>query len=120
MPEQTFIDTNTQPWQAFELIPGTSVLPLVEPVPHGSLHKLRMVAGTVIPIHQHPADEYVYVLSGTVQTEMGEAATRAARICPAGTFWFTPAQAQNGPHTAITDVELITVRLGAMGEFDPG
>jgi anti-sigma factor ChrR (cupin superfamily) len=110
MPEQSFIETNAQMWQPFDLVPGTFVIPLVEPVPQGSIHKLRMVAGTVIPVHHHPVDEYVYVLSGTVQT--------GNHICEAGTFWFTPARTQNGPHHALTDVEIITIRLGAMGEFE--
>lgn len=111
MLQQMFIETIAQPWQSFDLVPGTFVLPLAEPVPQGSIHKLRLLAGTVIPVHEHPADEYVYVLSGTIQT--GE------RICEAGTFWFTPAHAKNGPHTAMTDVEIITIRLGAMGVFEP-
>jgi quercetin dioxygenase-like cupin family protein len=68
-----------------------------------------MAAGTIIPIHYHPCDEYVYVLNGTIKT--GE------RQCATGTFWFTPANAKNGPHEAITDVEILTVRLGAMGAF---
>ncbi len=58
----------------------------------------------------HPCDEYVYVLNGTVET--------AGRECKAGTFWFTPAHANNGPHKAITDVELMTIRLGEMGVFE--
>jgi quercetin dioxygenase-like cupin family protein len=111
MPEQSFIETNAHRWQPFDLISGTFVQPLAEPVPQGSIHKLRMVAGTVIPVHQHPVDEYVYVLSGTVQT--GE------QTCEAGTFWVTPAHTRNGPHCAMTDVELLTIRLGAMGEFEP-
>ncbi len=110
MSEQTFIETDTQPWQAFEPVPGTQVLPLAEPVPQGSIHRLRIAAGTVIPVHRHPCDEYVYVLSGTVETSDHE--------CKPGTFWFTPANAKNGPHKAITDVELMTVRLGAMGVFE--
>ena len=38
--------------------------------------------------------------------------------CQAGTFWFTPANTKNGSHKAITDVELLTIRLGAMGVFE--
>jgi anti-sigma factor ChrR (cupin superfamily) len=110
MPEQIFIDTNHQNWHPFDLAPGTTILPLAMPVPHGSIHKLRMVAGTTIPIHHHPSDEYVYVLSGTVKT--------GDQICEAGTFWFTPANTKNGPHHAITDVEIVTIRLGAMGDFE--
>jgi hypothetical protein len=34
------------------------------------------------------------------------------------TFWFTPANTQNRSHKAITDVEIITIRLGAMGVFE--
>ena len=110
MAEQIFIDTDTQQWLDLEQFPGTQILPLAEPVPQGSIHRLRMAAGTVIPVHSHPCDEYVYVLNGTVET--------AGRECKAGTFWFTPAYAKNGPHKAITDVELMTIRLGEMGVFE--
>jgi hypothetical protein len=57
----------------------------------------------------HPADEFVLVLSGTIET--------GGRRCEAGTFWTTPADIRQGPHVAVTQVELLTVRLGAMGPF---
>ena len=110
MIKQTFIDTNTQQWLELEQLPGTQILPLAEPVPQGSIHKLRIFAGTVIPVHVHPCDEYVYVLDGTIETGGHE--------CTPGTFWFTPANTKNGPHKAITDAEIITIRLGAMGVFE--
>jgi quercetin dioxygenase-like cupin family protein len=110
MPEQTYMETHRQPWQPFDLVPGTYVVPLANPLPQGSIHKLKMVAGTMIPAHKHPSDEYVYVLSGTVQT--GDLSFEA------GTFWFTPANTKNGPHYAVTDVEVVVVRLGAMGDFE--
>ncbi|WP_375475512.1 cupin domain-containing protein [uncultured Nostoc sp.] len=110
MNKQTFVDTETETWFEFQPVPGTKLLPLAEPVPKGSIHKLQMIAGTVIPVHYHPCDEYVYVLKGTIETTGCE--------CKAGTFWFTPAHTQNGPHKAITSVELITIRLGEMGIFE--
>jgi len=110
MDEQTFIDTSTEQWLKLEQFPGTEFLPLAEPVPQGSIHRLRMSAGSVIPVHVHPCDEYVYVLKGTIETD--------ERECKQGTFWFTPANTTNGSHKAITDVELITIRLGAMGVFE--
>ena len=109
MSAQKFIDTNTQSWQNLEQFPDTQILPLAEPVSQGSIHRLKMKQGTVIPIHYHPCDEYVYVLEGAIETDGSE--------CQAGTFWFTPANTKNGSHTAVTDVELLTIRLGAMGEF---
>jgi hypothetical protein len=54
----------------------------------------------------------VQLLSGIIET----AGTR----CEAGTFWRTPAGIRQGPHVAITDVEILTIRLGPMGEFEPG
>ncbi|TBR61981.1 hypothetical protein B4U84_07815 [Westiellopsis prolifica IICB1] len=77
------------------------------PVP---IPKRSKSANTVIPIHYHPCDEYVYVLKGIIET--------GGRECTSGTFWFTPANTKNGPHKAITDVEIITIRLGAMGVFE--
>lgn len=110
MLEQKFTDTNTQSWQNLEQFSGTQMLPLAEPVPQGSIHRLQMKQGTVIPVHYHPCDEYVYVLEGIIETDGKE--------CKSGTFWFTPANTKNGSHKAITDVELLTIRLGAMGEFE--
>jgi quercetin dioxygenase-like cupin family protein len=108
--KQKFTDTNTQSWQNLAQFPGTQIMPLAEPVPQGSIHKLRMKQGTVIPVHYHPCDEYVYVLEGIIETD--------AKECKSGTFWFTPANTKNGSHKAITDAELLTIRLGAMGEFE--
>jgi quercetin dioxygenase-like cupin family protein len=110
MTEQTFIDTNNQQWLDLEQFPGTQLLPLAEPVPQGSIHRLKMTAGTIIPVHVHPCDEYVYVLSGTIETSGNE--------CKSGTFWFTPANTTNGSHKAITDVEILTIRLGELGIFE--
>lgn len=109
---QTFIDPGSVAWQAPDFLPGVLLLPLAEPVPGGSIHRARLAAGTVIPVHTHPADEHVLVLSGTVET--------GGRRCEAGTFWTTPAGTRQGPHVAVTDVELLTVRLGAMGPFGDG
>jgi anti-sigma factor ChrR (cupin superfamily) len=110
MPEQTFIQTDSERWLNLDRFPGTQFLPLATPVAGGSIHLLKMKAGTIIPLHTHPCDEYVYVLSGEIET--------GDKICDRGTFWFTPAQTQQGCHRAITDVEIVTIRLGEMGIFE--
>src|SRR5882757_2770042 len=107
---QSFIDHKATGWVAIEFLPGVTLLPLAQPVQDGSIHRARLSKGTVIPPHTHPADEYVMVLSGTVET--------GGRRCETGTFWITPAGTRQGPHVALTDVELLTVRLGAMGAFE--
>ena len=107
---QTFIDTSRTPWLEIDFLPGVQVMPMAEPVAQGSIHLARLSAGTIIPAHTHPGDEYVYVLVGTIDTDQ----TR----CPAGTFWRTPAGMRQGPHVAVSDVQLLTVRLGAMGSFE--
>lgn len=112
MSDQTFLSPSAGSWLTIDFLPGVELLPLAQPVPDGSIHKARLAQGTVIPIHTHPADEFVLVLSGIVET--------AGRRCEAGTFWTTPADTRQGPHVAITDVELLTVRLGAMGRFGDG
>jgi len=106
---QTFIDPGAGAWLKIDVLPGVELMPLAQPVPDGSIHRARLAAGTTIPVHTHPADEFVLVLSGTVET--------GGRRCAKGTFWTTPAGTRQGPHTAVTDVELLTVRLGAMGPF---
>ncbi len=109
--ESVFIDDDAQAFSELEAFPGASWTVLAEePVPQGSIHRLRMAEGTVIPPHTHPVDEFVYVLNGTIET--------GGRVCLAGTFWKTPAGTRQGPHVAKTDVELMTVRLGPMGEFE--
>jgi quercetin dioxygenase-like cupin family protein len=107
--QQTFIDTTAETWQTIDFLPGVHLLPLAQPVPAGSIHRVKLAAGTTIPVHTHPADEYVMVLSGLIET--------GGRRCEQGTFWTTPAGTRQGPHIAITDVDLLTVRLGAMGPF---
>jgi anti-sigma factor ChrR (cupin superfamily) len=106
---QTFIDLAAGVWQAIDFLPGVHLMSLAQPVPDGSIHRARLLAGTIIPPHTHPADEFVLVLSGVVDT--------GGRRCETGTFWMTPAGIRQGPHVAISDVELLTVRLGAMGSF---
>jgi anti-sigma factor ChrR (cupin superfamily) len=107
---QTFQDLATQQFTDISIFPGTSWVVLAEPVSQGSIHRLKMKQGTIIPVHTHPVDEYVFVVSGTLKT--------GDRICEAGCFWTTQKDTKQGAHEALTDVELITIRLGAMGEFE--
>ncbi|MCU0570552.1 MAG: hypothetical protein MUF49_28755 [Oculatellaceae cyanobacterium Prado106] len=105
-----FIQTPSRAWLDLEQFPGAALLPLAEPVPEGSIHLLRLKAGTTIPLHVHPCPESVYVLSGVIET--------GGITCPQGTFWCTPAGTQQGIHRAVTDVEIIMIRLGKMGVFE--
>jgi len=109
---QIFQDLSDQQFVDLPAFAGTSWVVLAEPVPEGSIHRLKMKQGTVIPAHAHPADEYVFVVSGRLKT--------GGRVCETGCFWITPQGTKQGPHEALTDVELITIRLGAMGEFEGG
>lgn len=110
MANQIFTHAHPESWLDLAQFSGSQILPLAEPVSQGSIHRLRMSAGTAIPSHTHPSDEYVYVLEGTIQTNKQD--------CQPGTFWFTPANTKQGPHKAITDVEILTIRLGQMGVFE--
>ena len=110
MSAQKFFQTGSEPWLNLPQFPGAQLLPLAEPVSEGSIHLLKLQAGSTIPLHTHPCNEYVYVLSGTVET--------GGVTCSQGTFWVTPAHVQQGVHKAITDVEIMTIRLGKMGVFE--
>jgi len=98
-------------WIDIDALPGVQLAILAEPVTNGSIHRAKLAKGAVIPVHTHPADEYVLVRSGTIQTTGDE-------ICEEGDFWFAPAGLRQGPHEALTDVELLTIRLGEVGEFE--
>jgi anti-sigma factor ChrR (cupin superfamily) len=108
--KQEFRDRDQQQFTNLDVFPGASWSVLAEPVPGGSIHRLKMKKGTIIPLHSHPSDEFVYVISGKITT--------GGRVCETGAFWKTPVGVRQGPHEAVTDVELITIRLGAMGEFE--
>ncbi len=110
MTQQKFIRANEGKWIELDFLPGVRLLPLAEPIKDGSIHKATLTKGTKIPAHTHPADEYVLVLSGTIET--------GGVKCEAGDFWITPKNVRQGPHLALTNVEIITVRLGLMGEFE--
>lgn len=107
---QIFQDLSTQQFTDISIFPGTSWVVLAEPVPQGSIHRLKMKRGTIIPVHTHLVDEYVFVVSGSLKT--------GDRVCESGCFWTTQKGTRQGAHEALTDVELITIRLGAMGEFE--
>lgn len=106
---QTFTQPDEASWIKLDMLPGVELLPLAQPVPEGSIHRARLEQGAVIPVHTHPADEFVLVLEGIVET--------SGRRCEPGAFWATQAGTAQGPHIAITPVELLTVRLGPMGPF---
>lgn len=110
MQKQTFTKTDFEQWLDLKQFPGTQILPLAQPIPESSIHLLKMKKGSKIPIHTHPSDEYVYVLKGIIKT--------GKKTCSPGMFWFTPAYTKQGAHQAITDVEIMTVRLGEMGVFE--
>jgi hypothetical protein len=48
------------------------------------------------------------VLEGVVETTGG-------RRCERGDFWTTSPGVEHGPHLAVTDVEFITISIGAEG-----
>src|SRR5260370_34402094 len=102
---QTFTDPGAGTWLTIDFLPGVELMPLAQPVPDGSIHRARLRAGTTIPVHAHPADAFVLVLSGTIET--------AGRRREAGTFWTAPAGTRQRPSLAVADVEVRTVRPGA-------
>jgi len=56
MTTQTFVQTDKVAWLNLPQFPGTEILSLAAPVADGSIHRLRMQAGTEIPFHTHPCD----------------------------------------------------------------
>lgn len=108
--KQQFIKRDEGKWITLDFLSGVELNVLAQPVAGGSIHKAKLKKGTRIPHHTHPSDEYVLVLNGTIET--------GGARCESGDFWITPKMVRQGPHIAITDVEIITIRLGAMGNFE--
>ncbi len=79
-----------------DFLSGVELLPLAQPVSHGSTHRARLAKGKVIPVHTYPPDDSVLVLSGVIET--------GRRPYEPGTFWTTPAGVRQGPHVALTSV----------------
>jgi quercetin dioxygenase-like cupin family protein len=106
---QTFRLADEARWEPVEDWPGTEVLPLADVAPEGHIHRSRLQRSTRIPAHLHPgAVEHMLVLEGVVETTGG-------RRCERGDFWTTPPGVGHGPHLAVTDVEFITISIGAEG-----
>lgn len=105
----SFKDKVEQMFENLSILPSCSCSVLAEPVLQGSIHRVKIQKGTSIPPHTHPVNEYIYVLLGKIQT--------GRRECEQGCFWITPGGTLQGPHFEITDDEIMTVRLGPMGEF---
>src|SRR5580704_3844727 len=98
MTDQTFTSPQDGSWLKIDFLPGVELLPLAQPVQDGSIHKARLAKGTIIPVHTHPADEFVLVLSGGVEAggHRGEA----------GAVGAPPAGPRQGPHVALPTAEL--------------
>ena len=74
--------------------------------------RLKTPAGYKIPLHTHPMDEIVTVISGNCAFTMGSASA-APKILPAGGFVVMPAGMQ---HSAAMEGEAI-VQVTAQGPF---
>lgn len=70
--------------------------------------RLRVAPGFRLPLHTHPADERVTVLSGAVRVGFGDvvddAARKAAVRYPAGSFYVNP---RGVPHFVEADEETV-------------
>jgi len=64
---QIFPDFDQQLFTDSGVFPGAGWSVLSEPVPEGAIHCLRITKGIVIPLHTHPTDEFVYIVSATME-----------------------------------------------------
>ena len=76
--QQTFKSPEDATWVTVDFLSGVELLPLAQPVSHGSIHRARLAKGAVIPVHTYPPDDFVLVLSGVIET--------GGRPCEPGTF----------------------------------
>lgn len=101
----------SQPLKDFEEVRVTHLTDLFA---GGSLDKISMKAGALISPHTHVCDESAYVISGRLQSGEDE----QQKVYEQGSIVFTPGAVKQGPHLALTDVELLTMRVGPIGLFD--
>jgi quercetin dioxygenase-like cupin family protein len=72
------------------------------------IYRSRLKRGTRIPAHLHPgAVEHMLAVEGVVETTGGR--------CKGGESWTSPPGVEHGRHLAVTDVEFITISIGAEG-----
>lgn len=91
-----------------------TVTHLAELFAGGSLDKISMKAGALISAHTHILDESAYIISGTLQCGDDD----RQKIYEAGSIVFTPGGVKQGPHLALSDVELLIMREGPIGIFE--
>jgi quercetin dioxygenase-like cupin family protein len=85
-----FIDLSQYP--EIQPVPGCRMR-----TPHGQhlmLSYLRMDAGAVVPLHQHPHEQGGVLLQGTLELTIGD----ETRTVPAGSLFLIP---PNTPHRAV-------------------
>jgi len=104
-------EPKSQPLREFEEV---TVTHLAELFAGGSLDKISMKAGALISAHTHVLDESAYIISGTLQSGEDD----KQKIYEAGSIVFTPGASRQGPHLALTDVEILIMREGPIGIFE--
>ena len=105
---QTFRLADEARWEPVGVGPGRKCFRSPTLRPRRTLTGL-VKRGTRIPAHLHPgAVEHMLVLEGVVETTAG-------RGCERGGFWTSPPGVEHGPRLAVSDVEFITIGIGAEG-----
>lgn len=104
-------EPKAQPLKEFEEV---TVTHLTELFANGSLDKISMKAGALISAHTHVLEESAFIISGRLQSGEDD----QQKIYEQGSIVYTPGAVRQGPHLALTDVELLIMRNGPIGEFE--
>lgn len=104
-------EPKAQPLKEFEEV---TVTHLTELFACGSLDKISMKAGALISAHTHVLEESAFIISGRLQSGEDD----KQKIYEQGSIVYTPGAVRQGPHLALTDVELLIMRNGPIGEFE--
>jgi hypothetical protein len=88
--------------------PRVSMAPLTPAFGGGSMHHLFMRTGAVIGPLTNVMDEYLIVLNGKVKS--------GDKTLQKGAILHCPGAVRQGPHEALTDAEVLAIRLGPPGE----
>lgn len=113
--ELTLFSPKKVPWVQPAQGPAVAVLEGDPAKPGPFTLRLRLKRGDAVPVHWHDGPERLTVLSGTLMLVVGDTLDgKAAKACPAGTFFIVPPRTAHGGWAKTAAV----VQIHGVGPFE--